>query len=122
MVEEIITTTTSHIFVSTDKTENECFQRMLFGTSKLYADDALSVKTGDILFLLNVNSNVLHGIFRAKADGRQNLVSEAWKGKYPYQVEVEQLGNLQSLKKAKTLLEKLGIKSHISLDDSMTKR
>lgn len=116
------TTITSHIFVSTDKTENECFQRMLFGTSKLYADDALAVKAGNILFLLNVNSNILHGIFRAKSDGRQNIVPEAWKGKYPYQVEVEQIGNLQTLKKAKTLLEKLGIKSHISLDDSMTRR
>jgi DNA modification methylase len=112
----------SHIFVSTDKTENECLQRMLFGTSKLYADDAMATKSGDILFLLNVNSNVLHGIFRAKSDGRQNIVPEAWKGKYPYQVEVEQLGNIQTLKKAKTLLKKLGIESHKSLNDSMTKR
>src|SRR4030065_2889180 len=122
MVEEIITTTTSHIFVSTDKTEPECFKRMLFGTSKLYADDALAVKTGDILFLLNVNSNILHGIFRAKSDGRQNIVPEAWKGKYPYQVKVEQIGNLQTLKKAKTLLKKLGIESHKSWDDSMAQR
>jgi DNA modification methylase len=49
-------------------------------------------------------------------------VPEAWKGKYPYQVEVEQLGNIQTLKKAKTLLKKLGIESHKSLNDSMTKR
>ena len=122
MVEEIITTTTSHIFVSTDKTEPECFKRMLFGTSKLYADDALAVKTGNILFLLNVNSNVLHGVFRAKSDGKQNIMPDAWKGKYPYQVEIEQIGNLQTLKKAKILLKKLGIESHRSLDDSMTKR
>lgn len=122
MVEQTTTTTTSHIFVSTDKTEPECFERMLFGTSKLYADDALAVKKGHILFLLNVNSNVLHGIFRAKTDGRQNIVPDAWKGKYPYQVEVEQIGSLQTLKKAKTLLKKLGIESHRSLDDKMTKR
>jgi len=114
--------TTSHIFVSTDKTENECFQRMLFGTNKLYADSALAVKAGDILFLLNVNSNVIHGIFRAKSDGRKNIVPEAWKGKYPYQVEVEQIANLQTLKKAKILLKKLGIESHKPLGASMTKR
>ena len=122
MVEETTAIATSHIFVSTDKTETECFQRMLFGTSKLYADDALAVKKGDILFLLNVNSNVMHGIFRAKSDGRQNIVPNAWKGKYPYQVEVEQIGNLQTLKKAKILLNKLRIESHRSLDDPMTKR
>src|SRR4030042_3340494 len=75
---------TSHIFVSSDKTEKECFERMLFGTSKIYADDALAVKKGDLLFLLNIDSNVLHGIFRAKSDGKQSIAPEAWKGKYPY--------------------------------------
>ena len=113
---------TSHIFVSSDKTEKECFERMLFGTSKIYADDALAVKKGDLLFLLNIDSNVLHGVFRAKSDGKQNFVPEAWKGKYPYQVEVEQIGNLQTLKKAKVLLKKLGVTSHKCLSDSITKR
>ena len=122
MTEETTPITISHIFVSSDKTENECFQRMLFGTSKLYSEDALAVKTGDFLFLLNINSNVLHGVFRAKSDGRQDIVPEAWKGKYPYQVYVEQIGNRQTLKKAKILLKKLGVASHKSLDDSMTKR
>ncbi len=122
MVEETATTMTSHIFVSTDKTEPECLERMLFGTSKLYADDALSVKKGHILFLLNIDSNVLHGVFRAKSDGKHNIVPEAWKGKYPYQVEAEQSGKLQTLKKAKVMLKKLGVESHRSLDDAMTKR
>ena len=54
---------TSHIFVSSDKTEKECLERMLFGTSKTYADDALTVKKGDLLLLLNIDTNVLHGVF-----------------------------------------------------------
>jgi len=110
----------AHIFVCTNKTEPECLQRMLFGTNKLYATDALAVKSGDILFLLNVNSNVLHGVFRAKSDGRQNIVPEAWKGKYPYQVEVEPFGNIQAMKNAKNILQKLGIKWHKPLSISMT--
>jgi DNA modification methylase len=114
-------TVKSHIFVSTDKTEPECLQRMLFGTNKLHSDDVMATKAGDLLFLLNVNSDVLHGIFRAKSDGRKDIMPEAWKGRYPYQVEVEQLGAFQTLKKAKTLLKKLGIKSHQSLNGSMTK-
>jgi DNA modification methylase len=112
----------AHIFVCTNKTEQECLQRMLFGTSKLYADDALAVKSGDLLFLLNVNSNVLYGIFRARSDGRKNIVPEAWRGKYPYQVEVEPIGNIQTLEKAKDMLKKLGIEWHKPLDSSMTKR
>jgi DNA modification methylase len=112
----------AHIFVCTNKTEHECLQRMLFGTSKLYADDVLATKLGDILFLLNTDSNVLYGVFRAKSDGRQNIVPEAWKGKYPYQVEVEPLRNIQSINNAKNILQKLGIEWHKPLSDSMSKR
>ncbi|MCW3982569.1 MAG: DNA methyltransferase [Candidatus Bathyarchaeota archaeon] len=121
MLEEI-SQVTSHIFVSSAKTEKECMDRMLFGTSKVYGDDALAVKKGDLIFLLNIDSNVLHGVFRAKSDGKQNIVPEAWKGKYPYQVAVEQVGNLQTLKKARVLLKKLGVVSHKSLSDAVTKR
>jgi DNA modification methylase len=93
---------------------------MLFGTSKLYAADVLAVKTGDLVFLLNVNSNILHGIFRAKSDGRQNIVSEAWKGKYPYQVEVEPLGNIQTIENSKKVLKSLGVEWHKPLNVTMT--
>lgn len=112
----------AHVFVCTNKTEPECLQRMLFGTSKLYASGALAVKSGDVLFLLNVNSNVLHGIFRAKSDGQRNIVPEAWKGKYPYQVEVEPFGDIQAIKNAKNVLKKLGIEWHKPLNVSMTGR
>lgn len=122
MIEEPLPIVTAHIFVASEKTEKECFERMLFATSKVYAGDAQAVKKGDILFLLNIDSNVLHGIFRAKSDGRKNIVPEAWKGKYPYQVEVELISNPQALKKAKVLLKKLGIESHKSINDSITKR
>ncbi|MEM2917363.1 MAG: DNA methyltransferase [Candidatus Bathyarchaeia archaeon] len=112
----------AHIFVCTDKTEPECLQRMLFGSNKLYADDVLAVKRGDLLFLLNVNSNVLHGIFRAKSEGRKNIVPDAWRGRYPYQVEVEPVGKIQTIEKAKDTLKKLGIPWHKPLDSSMTQR
>jgi DNA modification methylase len=112
----------AHIFVCTNKTEPECLGRMLFGTSKLYAADVLSVKSGDLLFLLNVNSDVLYGIFRAKSDGRQNIVPEAWKGKYPYQVEVEPIGNVQAVKDAKKALQKSGVEWHKPLSALMAER
>ncbi len=118
----MIERTKAHIFVCTNKTEHECLQRMLFGASKLYADDVLTTKSGDLLFLLNVNSNVLYGIFRAKSNGRLNIVPEVWRGKYPYQVEVEPLGNIQTINDAKDILRKLGIEWHKPLNDSMTER
>ncbi len=112
----------AHIFVCTNKTESECLQRMLFGTNKLYAANVLAIKSGDILFLLNVNSNLLHGIFRAKSDGRQNIVPEAWKGRYPYQVEAEAIGNIQSIENAKKTLQKLGIEWRKPLNASMAEK
>jgi len=121
MLEEIAQVK-SHIFVASEKTEKECLDRMLFGTSKVYCDDALAVKKGDILFLMNIDTNVLHGVFRAKADGKQGIVQDAWKGKYPYQGEVQLIRKLQTLKKAKILFKKLGIQSHRSLNDAITKR
>lgn len=118
MVEKV----SAHIFVCTNKTEHECLQRMLFGTSKLYAANVKAVKPGDVVFLLNVNSDTLYGVFNAKSNGRQNIVSEAWKGKYPYQVEVEPSGNIQTVKNAKRILQKLGIEWHKPLSDSTTER
>lgn len=115
-------TTKAHIFVCTNKTEPECLNRNLFGTSKLYASDVLEVRSGDLLFLLNVNSDVLYGVFRAKSDGRQNIVPEAWKGKYPYQVEVEPIGNVQAVKDAKRTLQKSGVEWHKPLNASMAER
>jgi len=112
----------AHIFVCTNKTEQECLQRLLFGTNKLYAANVSAVKTGDVVFLLNVNSNTLYGVFHAKSDGRHNIVPEAWKGKYPYQVEVAPFGNIQAVKNAKNTLQKLGIDWQKPLNVSMTQR
>ncbi len=76
-----------YVFACTEKSQKECFDRMLFSTNKLYEDKILQVKKGDPLFLLNVDSHVLYGAFKAKSDGRTDIVPEAWGGKYPFQVE-----------------------------------
>jgi DNA modification methylase len=98
------------IFACTNKSENECFRRLLFGTSKLYAPAAMRVRKGDFLFLLNLNSDLLYGVFRAVSDGKINIEPEAWGGRYPYQVKVEPIGKLIPIKDAKKLLKTLGIK------------
>lgn len=97
------------IFTCTNSTEKECLERMLFATNKIYEDKALKVKKGDVLFLLNMDSDVLYGPFVAKSDGQKDIVPEAWSGKYPYQVEVKQIGKTYSIYKAKNILKKMGI-------------
>ncbi len=97
------------LFACTNKTEKECLERLLFGTERAYGPVVIRVKKGDLLFLNNLSTNVLYGIFRAVSDGTFNLQPSAWGGRYPYQVKVEALGKIISLKNAKEILKKIGI-------------
>jgi DNA modification methylase len=103
------------IFACTKKTEAECFDRLLFGTEKVYGPIVIRVRKGDLLFLNNLNTNTLHGVFKAVSDGGFNIQPEAWNGKYPYQVKVEILGEKITLKNAKKILTKFEIKRNTPL-------
>lgn len=107
-----------HIFACTNSTEKECLEGMVFGTNKIYADKINRVKAGDKLFLLNIDSDKLYGTFEAATDGGFNLVPEAWKGKYPYQVKVGgDKREIKAIDNAKKVLAKMGINWKESLDD-----
>jgi len=103
------------IFVSTRKTEAECFERMLFGTEKFYGPIVIRIRKGDLLFLNNLDTNTLSGAFKAVSDGVFNIQREAWNGKYPYQVKVKALGERIVLKNAKKILNDFEIKRNTPL-------
>jgi len=105
-----------HIFACTKNSERECFDRMLFATSKVYGEGVLKVKKGDALFLLNLDTDVLYGTFKAKSAGAKDIVPEAWNGRYPYQVQVTKNGAVLSLKGAKKVLSSSGISWRNALD------
>jgi DNA modification methylase len=105
-----------HIFACTHKSEKECFDRMLFATSRVYGESVLKIRKDDLLFLLNLDSDILYGTFRAKSDGAKNIVPEAWKGRYPYQVQVSRNGSVHSLPRAKKLLSGIGVSWRDKLD------
>jgi DNA modification methylase len=97
------------IFACTRNSQDECFKKMLFGTNRQYGAVAMRVRKGDFLFLLNLDTDVLYGIFRAASDGQMNLNAEAWNGNYPYQIAVEALDDVIPIAKAKKLLKEMGI-------------
>lgn len=97
------------IFACTNTSQEECLTRMLFGTSRQYGAIATKVKKGDFIFLHNLDSDMLYGIFRATSDGKKDIAPEAWGGNYPYQVTVETIGNIIPLANSTKLIEKLGI-------------
>lgn len=51
-------------------------------------DNIKGVKEGDILFLHNVETDVLFGPFIAKSNGGLNIEPEAWGGRFQAQVKV----------------------------------
>jgi DNA modification methylase len=99
----------SFIFACTNSSQNECFERLLFGSSKVYGATAIRVKKGDFLFLWNLDTDLLYGVFRSSTDAKINIVPEAWGGNYPYQVKVEPCGKIYPLKEAKKLVTNLNI-------------
>jgi DNA modification methylase len=103
------------LFASTDKTEKECFDRSLFGTEKSYGPVVIRIRKGDLLFLNNLDSNSLYGIFKAVSDGGFNIQPEAWRGKYPYQVKIETLGEILALKNAEKTLSEFKINRNTPL-------
>jgi hypothetical protein len=75
-------------FICTSETEAECFQKALFGDILKFWDEIKDVRKGDILFLYNVDTDVLFGPFTAESDGGLNIEQNAWGGRYPAQVRI----------------------------------
>jgi len=97
------------LFACTDKSEGECLDRLLFATGKLYGPVVIRVRRGDILFLNNIDTDVLYGVFKAVSDGNLDIGMGAFNGRYRYQVKVEPLGEVVKVEKAKRVLSKFGL-------------
>jgi len=98
------------VFASTEKTESECFEKMLFGADRAYGPVVIRIRKGDLLFLRNLDTDLLHGVFESVSDGNFNIVPEAWNGRYPYQVRVKVLGDKIKVESAEKILQKFGVK------------
>ena len=103
------------IFTCSSKTEKECLDRLLFGTDRIYGPVVVRIRKGDLLFLVNVDTDILYGIFKAASDGGFKIIPDAWKGRYPYQVRVEPLGQIIKLAQVSKILKKFGIKRNTPL-------
>ena len=103
------------IFTCSSKTESECFDRLLFGTDRIYGSVVIRIRKGDLLFLVNTDTDTLYGVFKAISDGGFKIVPEAWKGRYPYQVKIEILGEVTKLQHAKKILKEFEIKRNTPL-------
>jgi len=87
-VETVTKPSIGYIFLCNNRTERECLEKKLFGSPKSEWNRVSQVKEGDILFLLNYQSNRLHGVFEAVGDGKMEIEPYAFDGRFPAQVKV----------------------------------
>jgi Development and cell death domain len=99
----------SFIMLCNLKTEEECLKRNLFGDIITKLKDLTDINVGDVGFLLNFDKDELIGIFRASSKAQLNIEKLAWKQKFPAQVRVELIGELQRIKDATYILNKAGV-------------
>jgi len=55
--------TRGFLFACTRDTEEECFQRKIFATEKAYGPVVMRIRKGDLLFLNNIDTDVMYGVF-----------------------------------------------------------
>jgi hypothetical protein len=80
-------------------TEEECFGRNLVGTTQQNALWALNIELGDILFMYNFQSGILHGPFEAKSRA-DCYETNAWGGRFPVQVRFTSITPFRSVRAA----------------------
>ncbi len=87
------------IFRCSNSTQDECFERMLFGEVSAYKQVIEQIKVSDIIYLYNVVSERLYGEFIAKSNGGLNIEPNAWSAKFPYQVKIDYLKKFEPIRK-----------------------
>ncbi len=95
------------IMICTDKTEQECLYKGLFGDLESRMQYLTTIKEGDIGFLLNLSKDELLGIFLAESKAKLNIDEKAWGGKFPAQIKVKPIGNIQRIPGATSKLEEI---------------
>lgn len=92
-----------YVFLCNNRTERACLEKKLFGAPKSNWDRVSQVREGDILFLLNYQTNRLHGIFEAVTDGTMDIEPHAFDGYFSAQVRVRRKMRCPSLDEAALL-------------------
>ncbi len=107
------------IMLCDDSTEEECLRRNLFGDMARRLENLDEIESGDMGFLLNINRDELMGAFRACSEAQLHIEPDAWDGRFPSQVRVEPVGELQRIKDAAYILKKAGLETRQSVSGAL---
>lgn len=73
-----------YVFLSSNSTQKECFERKLFGHSKKNLGIVEQIRDGDYVFLFNTDSKILIGPFDAVGNGQYDIEPDAWTSKFAF--------------------------------------
>jgi hypothetical protein len=62
------------IFACTEKSEKEMLKTLTFATNRIYGHKVLAIREGDLVFLYNLDTDVLWGTFKAKTSGQYDKI------------------------------------------------
>ena len=79
----------AYFFHCNNKTRPECVQRKLFGGPQ--PGTYRHIVPGAVLFLYNFEKKTIEGPFKAVTELRQNIVPEAWNGRFSWQCQVTKM-------------------------------
>jgi len=79
------------IFICDSVTEQECLARCLLGLPKTQVSLLSKVTDSSLLFLFNVRTRQLMGVFQPTCPAGMDLVPSAWGGRFPVQVRFRPL-------------------------------
>lgn len=98
------------ILACTNKSYDDCLKNLIFCSNKVYGYKVMSVRKGDFLFLYNLDTDILYGVFEAITDGYYEKNSPFLNGKYPYMVKVQPINEIYKLEKASKVLKHYNLK------------
>lgn len=93
-----------YLFRCSTRTYTECIERKLVGQTLKMRGFVEDVKVGDIIFLhqtgLNIplESQFIEGPFWAVTNGSENIERNAWGGRFPMQVRIEEKGKISRIR------------------------
>ena len=75
------------MFLCTEKTESECLEKGMVGTTAANAIWTMGISPGDHIYLFNFHTGVIRGPYLASS-GADCYDSGAWGGQFPMQVKI----------------------------------